>query len=73
MKRITTEDAVRALKARRTAHPASSIAGDLGVTSRAVATALRAAVKDGRVSWRFKRGIALYRFVRLAKQPRSKP
>lgn len=72
MKRITTEDAVRAIKARRTAHPASAIASDLGVTSRAVATALRAAVKDGRVSCRFKSGTALYRFIRLAKQPRSK-
>lgn len=72
MKRITTEDAVLALRARRTAHPASAIASDLDVTSRAVATALRAAIKDGRVICRFKKGAALYRFVRMAKQPRSK-
>jgi hypothetical protein len=65
MNRITTDDAVRALKARKTAHPASAIAQDLGSTSRGVATALRHAVRDGRVSWRFKKGIALYRFVRL--------
>ena len=65
MNKITTEDAVIALKARKTAHPAKSIAEDLGSTSRGVATALRHAVADGRVSWRFKKGIALYRFVRL--------
>lgn len=65
MKRITTADAVLALKARRTAHPASALALDLGVTSRAVATAMRGAVSDGRVTMRFKKGIALYRFQRL--------
>lgn len=65
MKRITADDCVRALKARKTAHPASAVAKDLGSTSRAVATALRGPVKDGRVSWNFKKGIALYRFVRL--------
>lgn len=69
MKRITTDDAVRALKARKTAHPASAIAADLGVSSRAVATALRRAVNDGRVSINFRpirrTGVATYRFVRL--------
>ena len=65
MNKITTDDAVRALKARKTAHPAMAIAQDLGSTSRGVATALRQAVKDGRVSWRFIKGVAFYRFVRL--------
>lgn len=67
-KRITTHDAVRAAKARKTAHPASALASDLGSTSRAVATAMRAAVKDGRVSIRYIGGIAFYRFVRLSKR-----
>ena len=63
---ITAEDCVRALKARKTAHTASDIAGDLGSTSRAVATALRRPVEDGRVACRYmKTGIAHYRFVRL--------
>lgn len=70
-KRVTTEDAVRAAKARKTAHPAKALAGDLGSTSRAVATAMRAAVDDGRVSIRYKGGIALYRFVRLSKKGRA--
>ena len=65
MTKITVDQAVRALKVRKTAHPASAIAQDLGSTSRGVATALRYAVKDGRVLCRFKKGIALYRFVRL--------
>jgi predicted transcriptional regulator len=65
-KTITAEDCVLALKARKTAHTASDIAGDLGSTSRAVATALRMPVKDGRISARFtKEGVMYYRFVRL--------
>lgn len=68
MKTITTGDAVLALKARRTAHPASALALDLGVTSRAVATALRGAVSDGRVTMQFKKGLALHRFRRLKPQ-----
>jgi hypothetical protein len=66
--KITTDDAVRALKSIRTAQKASTIALLLGVTSRAVATALRPAVDDGRVTIRWPKrigGIALYRFVRL--------
>lgn len=66
--KITTADAVLALKKRGTAHHASALAADLGCTSRAVATALRAAVADGRVTMRFTKqsaGAAFYRFVRL--------
>lgn len=69
VKKITVEDAVRALKNRKTAHPARALADDLGVTSRAVATAMRNAVADGRVTIRFKKGIALYRFIRLTPRP----
>jgi hypothetical protein len=63
---ITADDCVRMLKWLKTAHAASDVAIHLGSTSRAVATALRQPVKDGRVACRFmKTGIAHYRFVRL--------
>jgi hypothetical protein len=65
MRKITTSEAVLAVRARRTAHPASAMASDMGVSARAVATALRPAVRDGRVSIRFIRGIGHYRFHRL--------
>lgn len=77
--KITTGDAVLALRALRTSHPARLIAsymnahGFPGVDSRAVATALRGAVKDGRVTCNYrKRGAdASWRFVRLT--PRTSP
>lgn len=65
MSKITCDQAVRALKELGTSSPAKNIAARLDTDSRAVATALRQAVKDGRVSWSFKEGIAFYRFVRL--------
>lgn len=71
MSKITCDQAVRALKELRTSNPAKNIAAKLGTDSRAVATALRQAVKDGRVTWSFIKGIAFYRFVRLAKAPRA--
>ena len=65
-KPITADDCVRKLKWLKTAAVASDIAFWLGSTSRAVATALRGPVKDGRVSARMARaGVMYYRFVRL--------
>ncbi|QXV72212.1 hypothetical protein Acf1_00015 [Acidovorax phage ACF1] len=66
MTRITCEQAVLALKELRTSHPAKSIALHLGTDARAVATALRAATNDGRVSCSWSKGLAYYRFVRLS-------
>lgn len=65
MKKITADDAVRALKKHGLATTAKTIAKLLETDSRAVATALRLPVDDGRVTRRFKKGIALYRFKRL--------
>lgn len=66
MTKITCEDAVRALKNEGLSTTAKCLAQHLpGSDSRAVATALRKAVKDGRVTWTFKKGIAFYRFKRL--------
>lgn len=70
---ITGDQAVAALKNLGTASCAATIAGYLTMTlggfvdSRAVATALRGPVDDGRVTltWRRKAGRASYRFVRL--------
>jgi hypothetical protein len=64
--KITCEQAVLVLKELRLSSTAKIVAAELNTDSRAVATALRAAVKDGRVSWSFKKGIAWYRFVRLS-------
>lgn len=63
--RVTCDDAVKALKAINTSVGAKAIAAHLGTSSRAVATALRQATEDGRVSMRFKGGLALYRFKRM--------
>lgn len=72
--KITGEDAVRALKKLGRSVPATEIAAALSTSPRAVATALRAAVNDGRVSIRYgaarsfsgaKLQVALYRFKRL--------
>lgn len=70
---ITGEQAVAALKQLGTAQSAASIANFLGTDSRAVATALRRPVEDGRVSlsWRRKAGKASYRFVRLKPKARA--
>lgn len=63
--RVTCEEAVRALKRIKTTADARQIAAALAASPRAVATALRQATNDGRVSIRFKKGLALYRFKRL--------
>jgi hypothetical protein len=63
---ITAEDCVRALKEVGLSTTAALLAQRMGVTSRHVATALRQPVKDGRVTRRFVKGRAWYRFVRLA-------
>lgn len=72
MSAITCDQAVRALKEIGCSQPARVIATYMGTDSRAVATALRGAVSDGRVSisFRHKDGVARYRFVRLAAKRR---
>lgn len=69
--KVTADDCVRAAQAIRTACSAQQIAERLGTSPRAVATAIRSAVKDGRVSIRFPKGLnmALYRFVRVKAKP----
>jgi hypothetical protein len=64
--RITAEQCVKALKARNLSTTAKRLAEYMGETqSRAVATALRNPVKDGRVKVCFSGGLTYYRFVRL--------
>ena len=66
---ITAEQCVMALKRRNLRTTAKALAEYIGETdSRAVATALRQPVRDGRVKIRYTRGLgfgAEYRFVRL--------
>lgn len=64
-KRISDADVVRALKEIKVSTTARDIAAKLGADSRAVATAARKAVADGRITINHKGGVALYRFVRL--------
>lgn len=77
MKNITCNDAVLALKTLKTSSPATTVAAFTKTSSRSVATALRAAVKDGRVSRHYRRPgkgcqvCAFYRFVRIT--PKAKP
>ncbi len=74
---ITTLDAVVATKMLAHSTTAKNIAADMSertgaaITSRAVATALRAAVADGRVTLTYRKGRGFYRFVRLT--PKVKP
>jgi hypothetical protein len=63
---VTAEDCVRTLKKLGLSSTAADVARCMGVTSRHVATALRQPAKDGRVTRRFIKGRAWYRFVRLA-------
>lgn len=69
--KITGEMVVRALKAIGRSETVKAIAAKLGTTdTRAIATAARAPVKDGRITISYRhskrnRGVALYRFVRL--------
>lgn len=72
--KITADTVVRAARALRTAHPAKAIAAKLGTyDSRAVATAARKPVADGRLSIWYPKGsaVALYRFVRLTPKPKA--
>ena len=67
--KITAEQCVVALKKRGLSTTAKDLAEFIGMTdSRAVATALRQPVKDGRVTINYKRGQGLgahYRFKRM--------
>ena len=64
--KITCEDAVLALKKHGLSTTAKCLAQLLpGADSRAVATALRNATRDGRVTITYRKGIAWYRFKRL--------
>lgn len=65
MNKVTCEQVVRMLKEIRVSTTAKHVAERMGTSSRAVATALRAATEDKRVSFRYKKGICWYRFVRL--------
>jgi hypothetical protein len=69
--KITCADAVLALKIRGLSTTASSLAGPLKTSSRAVATALRQATDDGRVGMTFKEGLTWYRFIRLTPRPKT--
>lgn len=76
-KKVTTADVVLALKAMRVSSTAASIAAHIAgnqpdtVTSRAIATALRQATEDGRVSITYRKGRGYYRFKRLS--PKVEP
>jgi hypothetical protein len=64
-KKITGDDCVKCLKTMSNGSTAADIAFLLNTDSRAVATALRKPVKDGRVKWgKFVRGVATYTFLR---------
>lgn len=65
MAKITAEQCVRALKEIKQSYPAKNIAVWVGSDSRAVATALREPVRDGRVTITYRKGIGWYRFIRL--------
>lgn len=65
MNKITCADAVLELKKLRVTATAKVIAERLNTDSRAVATSLRKAVADGRVSITFRKGIGRYRFKRM--------
>lgn len=68
--RINEHVVVRALQKRRLSTTAKALVASLiddgfDTTSRAVATALRQPVADGRVSINYGKAVARYRFVRL--------
>lgn len=71
IKKITGDDCVKVLKAMPNGGTAAEIASLLNrasllnTDSRAVATALRKPVNDGRVKWgKFVKGVATYTFLR---------
>lgn len=67
--KVTAEDCVQALKNIGLPVTAAALAGYMGTTSRAVATALRKPMRDGRVTAKFskKTGICTWRFKRMRK------
>jgi len=65
MGKVTAEQCVRALKTHGLSSSAKVISQFVDADSRAVATAMRQPVRDGRVTITWKRGIAFYRFKRL--------
>ncbi|MCA2999850.1 MAG: hypothetical protein ING75_14735 [Rhodocyclaceae bacterium] len=75
MNKVKCEEVVLALKRNKNSMTAKNLAKVLGTSSRAIATALRTAVEDGRVSINYKllRNTALYRFVRLTAKPAQEP
>jgi len=73
MSHITCEQAVRKLKEIGLSSTARCVAFRLDTDARAVATALRLAVKDGRVTIHFKKGVGFYRFVRLTAKTKVAP
>lgn len=73
MKKTTAAEAVQALKQHKLSLKAAQLADIMGTDSRAVATALRGPVKDGRVHWHFKKGVAWYRFVRQTAKAGGQP
>lgn len=70
--KVTCEDCVLELKRAGLSCKASQIAANLGTSSRAVATSLRKATQDGRVSIRHKANAAIYRFKRLTARTGAK-
>lgn len=80
MTKITTTDVLQALKMIGRSSTAEFIAtymaherGFGDVTSRAVATAMRMPVADGRATITYRKGRGWYRFVRMAPKPEPKP
>lgn len=71
MKSITADYVVRALRDGQRRLRAAHLAYILGTTSRAIATALRGPVRDGRVHVLWRKGLAHYRFVRLTAKGRA--
>lgn len=68
MKKVTGDDVVLALKALKRSVPIREISAHLGgAGSRAIATAARGPMSDGRITVRYPRrgSAAVYRFVRL--------
>lgn len=61
---VTCEQVVSALKTIGRSVKAAQVAYYMGTDSRAVATALRKATKDGRVTITYRKNFGWYRFVR---------
>lgn len=70
--KITCMDVVLLLKKVNTVATAKWLAEQLATSSRAVATALRTAVADGRVHRSFAKGLAWYRFTSMTPRHSAK-